>query len=57
MSLTPATTEILFAVGAGSRKKGVADTDDYPPAVKQITQVVKLGAVDVEKIVGSAPTS
>jgi iron complex transport system substrate-binding protein len=52
VSLTPATTEILFAVGAGSRVKGVTDADDYPPAVKQITQVVKLGAVDVEKIVG-----
>ena len=52
VSFTPATTEILFAVGAGSRVKGVTDADDYPPAVKQITQVVKLGAVDVEKIVG-----
>jgi iron complex transport system substrate-binding protein len=52
VSLTPATTEILFAVGAGSRVHGVTDADDYPPAAKQITAVVKLGAVDVEKIVG-----
>lgn len=52
VSLTPATTEILFAVGAGSRVHGVTDADDYPPAAKQITQVVKLGTVDVEKIVG-----
>jgi iron complex transport system substrate-binding protein len=52
VSLTPATTEILFAVGAGPRVSGVTDADDYPPAAKQITQVVKLGAVDVEKIVG-----
>ncbi len=52
VSLTPATTEILFAVGAGPRVRGVTDADDYPPAVKQITQVVKLGAVDIEKIVG-----
>ncbi|HEX7400312.1 MAG TPA: ABC transporter substrate-binding protein [Candidatus Limnocylindrales bacterium] len=52
VSLTPATTEILFAVGAGPRVKGVTDADDYPPAAKQITQVVKLGAVDVERIVG-----
>ena len=52
VSLTPATTEILFAVGAGSRVDGVTDADDYPPAAKQITQVVKLGAIDVEKIVG-----
>ncbi len=52
VSLTPATTEILFAVGAGQRVAGVTDVDDYPPAAKQITQVVKLGTVDVEKIVG-----
>lgn len=52
VSLTPATTEILFAVGAGSRVRGVTDADDYPPAARQITQVVKLGTVDVEKIVG-----
>ena len=52
VSLTPATTEILFAVGAGPRVEGVTDADDYPPAAKQITQVVRLGAVDVEKIFG-----
>lgn len=52
VSLTPATTEILFAVGAGPRVRGVTDADDYPPAAKQITQVVKLGSVDIEKIVG-----
>ena len=52
VSLTPATTEILFAVGAGPRVRGVTDADDYPPAAKQITAVVKLGTVDVEKIVG-----
>lgn len=52
VSLTPATTEILFAVGAGARVHGVTDADDYPPAAKQITAVVKLGTVDVEKIVG-----
>ena len=52
VSLTPATTEILFAVGAGLRVHGVTDADDYPPAARQVTQVVKLGRVDVEKIVG-----
>ncbi len=52
VSLTPATTEILFAVGAGPRVRGVTDADDYPPAAKKVTQVVKLGSVDIEKIVG-----
>ena len=52
VSLTPATTEILFAVGAGPRVQGVTDADDYPPAATQVIQVVKLGTVDIEKIVG-----
>ena len=39
-------------MGAGARVHGVTDADDYPPAAKQITPVVKLGAVDIEKIVG-----
>jgi len=52
VSLSPATTEILFAVGAGARVAGVTDADDYPPAARQIMQVVKLGTVDIEKIVG-----
>ncbi len=30
----------------------MTDADDFPPAAKQITQVVKLGTVDIEKIVG-----
>ena len=53
VSLTPATTEILFAVGAGSRVVGGTPTPTTSrPAAKQITQVVKLGGVDIEKIVG-----
>jgi iron complex transport system substrate-binding protein len=52
VSLTPATTEMLFAVGAGPRVVGVTDADDYPPAAKQVTAVVKLGTVDIEKVVG-----
>jgi len=52
VSLTPATTEILFAVGAGARLVGVTDADDYPEAAKAVTRVVALGAIDIEKIVG-----
>jgi iron complex transport system substrate-binding protein len=55
VSLTPATTETLFAIGAGPRLVGGTDADDYPPAASAIPPVVKLGKVDVEKIVGLAP--
>jgi iron complex transport system substrate-binding protein len=55
VSLTPATTEILFAVGAGDRVVGATDADDYPAAAKAIARVVTQGAIDVEKIVGLQP--
>jgi iron complex transport system substrate-binding protein len=53
VSLTPATTEILFALGVGDRI--VAKVEDpalYPPEAKSIPDVAKFGSVDVEKIVG-----
>jgi len=52
VSLTPATTEILFALGAGDRVVGATDVDDYPEAAKSVTRVVAMGAIDIEKIVG-----
>jgi iron complex transport system substrate-binding protein len=53
VSLTPATTEILFALGAGDRIIAkVEDTALYPPEAGRIPNVAKFGSVDVEKIVG-----
>ena len=52
VSLTPATTEILFALGAGPRVIATTDFDDYPPAAVALPDVASYTAVDVEKIVG-----
>ena len=52
VSLTPATTEILFALGAGPRVIATTDFDDYPPAAVALPNVASYTAVDVEKIVG-----
>jgi len=52
VSLTPATTEILFALGAGPRVVATTDFDDYPPAAVALPDVASYTAVDVEKIVG-----
>ena len=52
VSLTPATTEILFAVGAGSRVIATTDFDDYPPEAVPLPDVASFQGVDVEKIVG-----
>jgi cobalamin transport system substrate-binding protein len=53
VSLTPAETEVLFALGVGDRIVGkVEDFTPYPPAATAIPDVAKFGEVDVEKIVG-----
>jgi iron complex transport system substrate-binding protein len=52
VSLTPATTEILFAVGAGPRVIATTDFDDYPPEAVPLPDVASFQGVDVEKIVG-----
>jgi iron complex transport system substrate-binding protein len=52
VSLTPATTEILFALGAGPRVVATTAFDDYPPAAVVLPHVASYTAVDVEKIVG-----
>lgn len=52
VSLTPATTEILFALGAGPRVIATTDFDDYPPEAVALEDVASYTAVDVEKIVG-----
>ena len=52
VSLTPATTEILFAVGAGPRVVATTDFDDYPPEAIPLPDVASFQGVDVEKIVG-----
>ena len=54
VSLTPAETEILFAIGAGDRVVGkVEDIANYPPEAKDIPVVGTFNGVDIEKIVGA----
>ena len=52
VSLTPGTTETLYAIGAGDRLAAVTSFDDYPAQVKSLPQVATYTGVDVEKIVG-----
>lgn len=55
VSLTPAVTETLFAVGAGDRVVATDDSSDYPAEAKALPDVVTFGTVDVEKIVSLSP--
>lgn len=52
VSLTPANTEVLFAVGAGARVIATTDFDDYPPEAVALPDVASFQGVDVERIVG-----
>jgi len=52
VSLTPAVTETLFALGAGDRVVATTDFDDYPPEAVALPDVATYTSVDVEKIVG-----
>ncbi len=47
VSISPETTELLFALGLGERMVGVTEHCDYPPAAKQ---VAKVGIGTVESI-------
>ena len=52
VSLTPATTEILFAIGAGDRVVAkVEDVASFPPETVDIPDVATFAGVDVEQIV------
>lgn len=52
VSLTPAATETLFALGVGAQVVGkVEDFSVYPPEAASVPDVAKFGSVDVEKIV------
>jgi cobalamin transport system substrate-binding protein len=55
VSLTPATTEILFALGAGDRVIATDDGSDYPESAVALPHVAKFDGVDVEKVVSLEP--
>jgi iron complex transport system substrate-binding protein len=55
VSLIPATTEMLFAVGVGDRVVGVGSFDRFPPEVERIQRVGALLDPDVERILALRP--
>lgn len=55
VSLTPATTEILFQLGAGDRVVATDDGSDYPRQATALPHVATFSSVDVEKVVALEP--
>lgn len=55
VSLSPANTEILFAIGAGDRVVGVTEFCDYPEEAKEREKVGSITMVNIEKVVSLEP--
>lgn len=52
VSIVPAVTEMLFAIGAGPLVVGVGSYDTWPPEVLELPKVGALLDPDVERIIG-----
>jgi iron complex transport system substrate-binding protein len=55
ISLVPATTEMLFAMGAGNRIAAVSNYDRFPPEVARLPRVGGLLDPDVERLLALKP--
>ncbi len=56
MSLAPAITETLFALGAGPEVVGVSQYCDYPPEVLKLPKIGTFLTPNIEAIAGLRPT-
>ena len=55
VSVVPAVTEMLFALGAGDRVVGVGSFDKFPPEVEKLPRVGALLDPDLERILSLSP--
>ena len=55
VSIVPAATEMLFAIGAGPQIVGVSSYDEFPPEVKSLPRVGALLDPDVERVLALRP--
>jgi iron complex transport system substrate-binding protein len=55
ISLVPATTEMLFAIGAGDRVVGVSSYDSYPRQVERLPRMGGLLDPNVERLLALRP--
>ena len=55
VSLAPSNTEVVYALGLGSRVVGVTEYCNYPPEAKERPKVGGFAIIDLEKVVGLNP--
>lgn len=55
VSLVPATTEMLYVIGAGSRVIGVGTYDRYPPEIEKLPRLGGLLDPNIEQLIALRP--
>jgi iron complex transport system substrate-binding protein len=55
VSLSPAITETLFALGAGPRVVGGTEADDFPAEAKALPDLASFTGVNIEAVVAARP--
>lgn len=55
VSLSPANTEIVFALGAGAKLVGRTAYDNYPAEAAQVPSIGEFASPNVEKIIATSP--
>ena len=55
ISLVPATTEMLFDMGAGGRMVGVGSYDRFPPEVETLPRLCGLLDPNIEQLIALRP--
>lgn len=55
VSLSPHATEMLYAIGAGSRLVATVDYSNYPPAARQLPRVGGYSGVSLEAVMRQQP--
>jgi iron complex transport system substrate-binding protein len=55
VSLSPATTEMIYAIGAQGQLVGVTHDCNYPPEAARKTQLGKFGSVNLEALIRAKP--
>jgi iron complex transport system substrate-binding protein len=55
VSLSPAITETLFALGAGAKLVGGSEADDYPEEAKALPDVATFTGANIEAVVAAKP--
>lgn len=55
ISLAPSSTEMLYAIGAGSKLIATVEHSDYPPQARKLPHIGNYHSINIEKIVALKP--